>query len=308
MSSRSEFVPPSRKRGSEEGGLPKDALLEYADVFKMCIYEMTVIFKSLDFVSARKRVAESVSVRFGDSAVDIGFERGIVADHATCWMNDNVGQQRLHATEQRVSTAGERPSVATRVAAAQEGPDDAMRQALAASSTIKASAVSDADVVEKNQMGGEKPVSLIGSPMCQTFCGAIMTMMRDADRVGEVKYKNFVEQCVRHLEKTEMCQVLGNAGKLFLHENLWDRWSRGLSFVKGMAKSDDVHKTKSELCRSQLAMWSPRRGGSCFKSKSEYVTEELGMCSRNKEKRTKIHVKNVMMMVLRGPRRERMTL
>ena len=95
------------------------------------------------------------------------------------------------------------------------------------------------------------------------------TMMRDANRVGEVKYKNFVEQCVRHLP--------GNAGRLFLHENLWDRWSRGLSFVKKMAESDGMHKTKSELCRSQSTMCSPRIG-SCLKSKSEYVTEELGMC------------------------------
>ena len=89
VSSRSEGVPSSRKRGSEEGGLPKDAMLEYAEVSKMCINE-TVIFKSLDLVSASERVAASVSVRFGDSAIDIGFERGIVADCATGWMNDNV--------------------------------------------------------------------------------------------------------------------------------------------------------------------------------------------------------------------------
>ena len=111
VSSRSGGVPPLRKRRSEERGAPKDAMLEYADVAKMCINEMTVIFKSLDLVSASERVAESVSVRFGDSAVDIGFERGIVADYATVWMNGNVGQQRLHATEQRVSSAGKRPSV-----------------------------------------------------------------------------------------------------------------------------------------------------------------------------------------------------
>ena len=78
-----------------------------------------------------------------------------------------------------MSSAGERPCVV-----AQEGPDKAMRQALAASSakeafavsnakevlaassTIKTSAASDVDVVEKNQMGGEKPVLLIESPMC----------------------------------------------------------------------------------------------------------------------------------------------
>ena len=100
-----------------------------------------------------------------------------------------------------------------------------------------------------------------------------------------------------------MCQVPGNAGRLFLHENLCDRWSRGLSFVKKMARSDDVHKTKSELCRAQLTMWSPRRG-SCFKSKSEYVTEELSMCCCNKDERTKTHVKNVMLMVFRGLKRE----
>ena len=123
-------------------------------------------------------------------------------------MNDNVGQQRLRAVEQRGSSARERPSVATRVAAAQEGLDEAMRQALAASSAIKTSAASDVDVVEKNQVGGETPVLWIGSPLCQTFCGVITTMMRDANREGGVKYKNFVEQCVRHLP----C----NAGRLFL--------------------------------------------------------------------------------------------
>ena len=221
------------------------------------------------------------------------------------------------ASVQRVSSAGEQPCVVTRIVAAQEGPKKTMRQALAASSakeasavskaeevlasscTTQASAASDAEVVEKNQMGGEKPVLLIGSPMCQTFCGVITTMMWDAARVSEVKYKNFVEQCVRHPEEKEMCQVLGNAGRLFLHENLWNRLSRGLSFIKKMAEGVGMRKTKSELCRSQLAMCSPRTR-SYLKSKSEYVIEELGMCCGNKEKRTKIHVKNVMMMVLRG--------
>ena len=158
-----------------------------------------------------------------------------------------------------------------------------MRRAFAASSAEEASA--DADVVEKNQVGGEKTVLLISSPMCRTFSGVITTMMRDANRVSEVKHKNFVEQCVKHLPE--------NAGRLF----------RGIIFVKEMAESDGMHKTQSELHRSQLLMCSPRTG-SCFKSKSEHVTEELGMCCCNKEKRIKIHVKSVMMMVLRGLKRE----
>ena len=64
-----------------------------------------------------------------------------------------------------------------------------------------------------------------------------------------------------------------------------------------------MRRTKSELCRSQSTMCSPRTG-SCLESRSEYVTEELGMCCCNKEKQTKIHMKDVAMMVLRGLKRE----
>ena len=125
-------------------------------------------------------------------------------------------------------------SVVTRVVAAQEGPEETMRRALPASSAKEASAASAADVVDKNQMGGEKLVLLIGSPMCQTFRGLVTTMMRDANRVIEVKYKNFVEQCVGNLS--------GNVGVLLLHENLWKcglvdsasprRWRRVLARAK----------------------------------------------------------------------------
>ena len=76
-----------------------------------------------------------------------------------------------------------------------------------------------------------------------------------------------------------------------------------VSFAKKMAEGVVMRRTKSELCRSQSTMCSPKTG-SCLKSKSENATEELGMCCCNKEKRTKIHVKNVVMMVLRGLKRE----
>ena len=58
VSSRSEGVAPSRKRGSEEGGLPEDAMLELADASEMCINEMTVIFLSLGVSTANIKVAE----------------------------------------------------------------------------------------------------------------------------------------------------------------------------------------------------------------------------------------------------------
>ena len=66
--------------------------------------------------------------------------------------------------------------------------------------------------------------------------------------------------------------------------------------------------TKRRVSCADLSRQCVLRGqtASCFKLKSEYVTEELRLrvCCCNKEKRTKIHVKNVMMMVLRGPKRE----
>ena len=206
VSSRSEGVPPSRKRGSEKRGALGDLTLECTDGSEMCISKMTVILKSLDVASASEQVAELICRnRFGDSAVGMGFERGIVADYAADGMNDNVGQQRLLATEQRVLSAGGQPSVVTRVVAAQEGPEETMRQALAASSAKEASAASDADVVEKNQMGGETSVADCVSKCCIIMIqsqnvvkrhvrrlgghGVITTMMRDANRVSEVKKK-----------------------------------------------------------------------------------------------------------------------
>ena len=220
----------------------------------------------------------------------------------------------------------------------QEGSDEAMRQAFAASgakeacaasnargvpaasSTMAASAASDADMAEKNQIGEEKPVLLISSPVCcitmiksQNVVGKTCKMSRRTgcdhdDDAGckqseQSQVQNFVQQCARHLEEQEICPVPGNAGRLFLHQNLWDRWSRGLSFAMKMSDGPDVGETQRELCRYHLAMSSPRRG-SCFESKSEYVTEELSMCCCNKDERTKTHVNNVMLMFSRGPRRE----
>ena len=180
-------------------------------------------------------------------------------------MNDNVGQQRLHATEQRVSSAGEQPSVATRVAAAQEGPDETMRQALAASSAKEASAASDADVVEKNQMGGEKLVLLIGSPMCQTSRGVITTMMRDAD------YKNFVEQCVKRPEEKGMYEIQRNEGRscmrIYATGGLVDsassrRWRRVLARVERRMSCADLSRQRvlrgQDLVSSRNQSTSPR--------------------------------------------------
>ena len=86
--------------------------------------------------------------------------------------------------------------------------------------------------------------------------------------VSEVKYENFVERCVKRVEEKEMYEIQSNAGRMFLHEDLWDRWRRGLCFFKEMSEKNDVRETKSGLCRSQSTKCLPKTG-SCFKSRSE---------------------------------------
>ena len=69
VSSRSEGVPPSRKRGSEKRGAPGDLTLECTDGSEMCISEMTVILMSLGLATANSKVADLFCRnRFGDSA------------------------------------------------------------------------------------------------------------------------------------------------------------------------------------------------------------------------------------------------
>ena len=102
------------------------------------------------------------------------------------------------------------------------------------------SAASDADVVGKNQMGGEKPMLLIGSPMCciimiksqnvvERHARRTGRLMRNANRVSEVKHKNFVEQCVRHPEEKEMC-----------HSALPRRWRRDPTCVRRIVSCADL--------------------------------------------------------------------
>ena len=76
-----EDAVPSRKRGSEEVGPPDDPNLTPADESQMGISEMAVILVSLGVAPANFKVAEwFCRKRFGESAVDMGFERGLVVD------------------------------------------------------------------------------------------------------------------------------------------------------------------------------------------------------------------------------------
>ena len=88
-----------------------------------------------------------------------------------------------------------------------------------------------------------------------------------------------------------------------LHEHPWDAWSRGLSFVNEMGDKDGVHKTKDDLCRVQFATNSIEKG-SWFMSNSECIIEELGKRCYNKSGQAKNHMKNFVVAVLKGLKRE----
>ena len=95
MCNRMEDVLVSRKRGAEEMGPPDDGSCEVG-----------TILMSLGVAPVNFNVAELFcSNRFGDAAVDMGFERGLVVDYATGW--DVEDEEKMKEIERRV--VGEEP-------------------------------------------------------------------------------------------------------------------------------------------------------------------------------------------------------
>ena len=64
-----------------------------------------------------------------------------------------------------------------------------------------------------------------------------------------------------------------------------------------MSEGPDVRETQSELYRSQSALCLPKKTSEC-------VVEELTMCCCNEDGPKKSHVKNVVMIVSGGLKRE----
>ena len=121
---------------------------------------------------------------------------------------------------------------------------------------------------------------------------------------SEFELRSLVERCVTHLKFCfRMYETQRNAGRLFLHEHPWDASSRGFSFVNEMAEKDGVHKTEGDLCRFQLATNSSEKG-SWFMSNSECIIEELSKRCCNNCRQVKNHMKNFVVAVLKGLKRE----
>ena len=89
-SNRLDDVLVSRKRGAEEMGPPDDGSRELATIL-MSFSVAPVSFKVAELFCRSK---------FGDAAVDMGFESGLVVDSATGW--DMEEDEQMKEIERRV--------------------------------------------------------------------------------------------------------------------------------------------------------------------------------------------------------------
>ena len=129
--------------------------------------------------------------------------------------------------------------------------------------------------------------------------------LTQAGKLSEVEFRSLVERCVTYLKFCfTMHETQRNAGRLFLHEHPWDAWSCGLSFFYELAEKDGVRGTKGDLCRFQLATNSIDKG-SWFMSNSKCIMEELSKRCYNKDGQAQNHMKNFVVVVLKGLKRER---
>ena len=187
-------------------------MLEHAAGSETCISVMSLIVKSLFVVSASGRVADLFCRN--STAVDMGFERGLLVNQVTGWMIDNVGQHRF-ACGGAASLDGTRTPVCG----------------------------------NKSRTS----VSVSGFLICETFCCG-------HDDAGCDQSERGPEQESRGA----MCETssgngeLRNAGRLVLHEDLWDRWSRGLSFAMKMSpacvrrRANNVFVKEKILCKVEI--------------------------------------------------------
>ena len=84
------------------------------------------------------------------------------------------GAARTGGRERRIELAaeGEERQAEQREVTRKQGLTDGKRRVLGQQMTRQKEEVRR-DLVEEDQMGGEKPVLVIGSPMCRTSCGAV---------------------------------------------------------------------------------------------------------------------------------------
>ena len=146
---------------------PGDPMFEHADGLDVCISVMSWILKSLDVASACGRLG----TLFCGSRIG-GHCRHAFRAQTRCELGDRLDDRQRGSAEiacrgaasldDTRATVCDKQSVTTSVEAVQDSLRNAMRQVPAASSTSVASVATDADVVEKAQMVGEKSVSVTG--------------------------------------------------------------------------------------------------------------------------------------------------
>ena len=156
---------------------------------------------------------------------------------------------------------------------------------------------------EERRVRDEEPVLLIGFPMCRAI-STLIELTRATGKLSEVKYKNLVERCARHLRVCfRMYETQRSAGRLLLLKHPWNAWSRALRFVREMAEKDGVHKTNGDLCRFQLTTNSVEKG-SWFTSNSGCIIGELSLRCYNRDGQAEKYTKKFTLAVLKGLKRE----
>ena len=157
-------------------------------------------------------------------------------------MNDEVGQQRLYAAEQRVSPAGEQQSVATRVEVAQEGQDEARSQAPAANSAREASAASGASNVKPRVEASQEDLTGVSSLMEDVF----PSRKRGSEEMSPSDARNLTP-ADESMGISEMAVILHGTGEL--------QSGRVVFVGTGSVKQPSA-------CASSISsMWTLRQGG-----------------------------------------------
>ena len=148
----------------------------------------------------------------------------------------------------------------------------------------------------EQRVHGEEPVLMIGSPMCRAF--STLIDLTHASKPSEVKHKNLVERCVTHLMFWfRMYETQRNAGRSVGCMVSWPQ------FVYELAEIDGVYKTEGNFRRFKSAtnIFEKR---SWFMSNSERIIEKLSMRCCNRDEQAKNHMKNCVIAVLKGLKRE----
>jgi hypothetical protein len=141
----------------------------------------------------------------------------------------------------------------------------------------------------RRKVVAERPMFLIGSPMCTRFCG--WQHLNDPKRDPETVRREHV-QAVLHLSFVcELYKLQNDAGRYFFHEHPHSASSWNEDVVKEVLDIDGVETVRADRCQyGQESEGEPVRNATRFMSNSPEILKKLGarctgrngQCSRHR--------------------------